>query len=198
MRVQHVWAKTGTSPVAFHNTTVDVPLCPAREGCPGVGLPPRSKANNSVISNGPGRLWRRLIPLTGWFTLLSGRCAAARPSRPAPRPPGSGRLRRQRPRWPRRHHRWPRPALSVAPPGGAISPIGATTAFGSARLPRRAGRLRRLGPLWCLGHLGRRWRLGRLWCPWRLFPLEPSRCGRSGRTVGPQPGRGPGRLEREP
>src|ERR1700722_7835713 len=84
MRVQHVWAKTGTSPVAFHNTTVDVPLCPAREGCPGVGLPPRSKANNSVISNGPGRLWRRLIPLTRWFTLLSGRSAAARRSRPAP------------------------------------------------------------------------------------------------------------------
>jgi hypothetical protein len=29
MRVQHVWAKTGTSPVTFHNTTRDVALCPA-------------------------------------------------------------------------------------------------------------------------------------------------------------------------
>jgi hypothetical protein len=35
MRVQHVWAKTGTSPVAFHNTTVDVALCPASERRPG-------------------------------------------------------------------------------------------------------------------------------------------------------------------
>ena len=35
MRVQHVWAKTGTSPVAFHNTTRDVALCPASEHRPG-------------------------------------------------------------------------------------------------------------------------------------------------------------------
>src|SRR5271156_4562168 len=34
MRVQHVWAKTGTSPVAFHNTTRDVALCPASERRP--------------------------------------------------------------------------------------------------------------------------------------------------------------------
>src|ERR1700722_12093841 len=38
MRVQHVWAKTGTSPVAFHNTTEDVALCPGQEPCPG-GVP---------------------------------------------------------------------------------------------------------------------------------------------------------------
>lgn len=98
MRVQLVWAKTGTSPVAFHNTTVDVALCPAREGRRGVGLPPRSKANNPVISNGPGRLWRRLIPLTPWRTVLRGRSATAGRSDP-----------------------------TVAPASNAISLIGTTT-----------------------------------------------------------------------
>ena len=99
MRVQHVWAKTGTSPVAFHNTTVDVALCPAREGRRGVGLPPSSKANNPLISNGPGRLWRRLIPLTPSLTLLRGRSATAGRSDP-----------------------------TVAPLGSAVSLMGATTA----------------------------------------------------------------------
>ncbi len=53
------------------------PLSSSR-GCPGVGLPSRSKANNPVISNGPARLWRRLIPLTRWPSLPPGRSAAAR------------------------------------------------------------------------------------------------------------------------
>lgn len=52
MRVQHVWAKTGTSPVAFHNTTRDVALCPAPAACR-ARRRPRSNPSNAFISNGP-------------------------------------------------------------------------------------------------------------------------------------------------
>jgi hypothetical protein len=80
MRVQHVWAKTGTSPVAFHNTTGDVALCPGQEPCPG-GSPIKTKSLNALISNGPGRLWRRRIPLTRWPTYSLTALLSALPGR---------------------------------------------------------------------------------------------------------------------
>jgi len=43
MRVQHAWAETGTSPVAFHNTTCDEGLCPSRGRRPGQGAAPQSR-----------------------------------------------------------------------------------------------------------------------------------------------------------
>jgi hypothetical protein len=52
MRVQHVWAKTGTSPVAFHNTTADVPLCPASERRSGRVFA-KIKAPNASYRTGP-------------------------------------------------------------------------------------------------------------------------------------------------
>jgi hypothetical protein len=82
MRVQHVWAKTGTSPVAFHNTTRDVALCPASEQRPGRVFV-EIKGRKSVISNGPGRLWHSLIPVSGWGNDTRGRA----PPRPRPRRP---------------------------------------------------------------------------------------------------------------
>jgi hypothetical protein len=54
MRVQHVWAKTGTSPVAFHNTTRDVPLCPASERRVRWVFHPRSKATIRSYGTDPG------------------------------------------------------------------------------------------------------------------------------------------------
>lgn len=47
-----------------------------------VGCSPRSKAVNAVISNGPGRLWQRLIPLTGWPPYSLGSLAPWTPSLP--------------------------------------------------------------------------------------------------------------------
>ena len=54
MRVQHVWAKTGTSPVAFHNTTGDVALCPASEHRPGRRSPKiKGRKSSHIERTGP-------------------------------------------------------------------------------------------------------------------------------------------------
>jgi hypothetical protein len=101
MRVQHVWAKTGTSPVAFHDTTGDGALCPAQESVQ-IGCSAKIKGLNAVISNGPGRLWHRPFPrAAGPPYSLAARRPAARgcgttvlspPDLPRPRGPRGERL----------------------------------------------------------------------------------------------------------
>src|ERR1700722_17593078 len=81
MRVQHVWAKTGTSPVAFHDTTVDVALCPASERRP-VACSPRSNTQMPHIERTRPTLTPPAPP-TRWATVprAARRAAALHPHR---------------------------------------------------------------------------------------------------------------------
>ena len=131
MRVQHVWAKTGTSPVAFHNTTVDVALCPATERRP-VACSPRSKAQMPHIER-----TRPTLALPAPLTRMANRtaCALVAPPllrRPAPGGPAPGA---------------PRPGRRRPTSRGAIPPVGQPRGPCGDSLVR-LGRSRRL---WRLG-----------------------------------------------
>ena len=130
MRVQHVWAKTGTSPVAFHNTTVDVALCPASERRP-VACSPRSKAQMPHIERTRPTL-APPAPLTRMANDTA--CALVAPPllrRPSPHDPAPGA---------------PGPRAWRPTARGAIPPVG------QPRGPRGDS-------LVCLGRLRRLWRL---------------------------------------
>src|SRR6202042_1410970 len=125
MRVQHVWAKTGTSPVAFHNTTRDVALCPASEHRPGrvfaeikglkYGHIERTRATVAP-PHSPDRLGH-LTPWAPWPPRLLRPSSSRRAPSPSPALPPLAAWGARRPPSHRSRLRWPRrqPPIRATP-----------------------------------------------------------------------------------